>query len=359
MILLLLLLLLPPAGAARAASVAGAVVRSKEWVVRRGAKREEEFIGDVRYDAAGTHLSADWALYRQTSKDWQVKGNVFARREFADGDAVETRGETAWYDQASQAGRIAPAAGGRVTVLRTPSQGGPDHAEGDRLTWEGRSAGVLAGRARGWGPRGEFWAETARYERRPTGQTLTLDGARPVAHNFEGAADAALKADRIVASSPPRRVSAEGRALGWILLQSSATRTSDGADRCGPGGRAAGPGPDERVTALLAPPPSEPPGAEESRFLEAQAAAFSARACPWGPRLDFAADSALYEESPDRRLTLSGGRPVLRKIDADWSTALKADKIVAVASSRSVAAGGRVKGWMVFKDEKKLQERKK
>lgn len=356
MILPLLLLLAPPP--ARAASVAGAVVRSKEWVVRRGAKREEEFIGGVRYDAAGTHLSADWALYRQTSKDWQVKGNIFARKEFPDGDAVETRGESAWYDQASQAGRLEPAAGGRVTVLRTPAQGGADRAEGDHLSWEGQNAGVLSGRARGWGDRGEFWAETARYERRPAGQTLTLSGARPVAHNFEGTADAALKADRIVVSGPPRRVSAAGGAFGWIILQSTATQAA-GADRCGPGGRAAGPGPDERVSALLAPLPSEPPVAEGSRFLEAQAAAYSARACPWGPRLDFAADSAEYQESPDRRLTLSGGRPVLRKIDADWSTALKADAIVAYASSRRVSAAGRVKGWMVFKDEKKLQERKK
>jgi len=45
---------------------------ARNGIVRRGKTREEEFIGDVRYDAAGTKLSADWALYR--------KGRTIGRR---------------------------------------------------------------------------------------------------------------------------------------------------------------------------------------------------------------------------------------------------------------------------------------
>ena len=354
-----LLLLAAAARAQTAPSVAGSVVRSKEWVVRRGKKREEEFIGDVRYDAAGTVLTSDWALYRQEPDDWQARGHIAARRTFPEGDVLETRGETARYNQKTQAGTLEPTAGGRVPVLRTPPLGGTDHAEGDRLTWEGESAAVLSGRARGWGPRGEFWASAARLERGPSGKVLTLTGERPVAHNLAGTADAALKADKIVAFDAPRRCIATGRALGWIIAQSSSTDAAHpGAVRCGKGGRE-GPGPDERVSALLAFRPGDAPAEAERRFWEAESAAFDARACPWGPRIEFWADEADGEETPERRVTLSGGRPVVRKIDMDSSAALKADRIVAYAVSNRLEAAGRVRGWMTFKEEKKRDDKKR
>ena len=77
---------------------------------------------------------------------------------------------------------------------------------------------------------------------------------------------------------------------------------------------------------------------------------------PLETRDDFQSDRADYEQIPDRRVTLTGGRPVLRQIDVEngSSGALKADRIVALASSRRVEAEGRVKGWMVFKEEQEL-----
>jgi hypothetical protein len=39
--------------------------------------------------------------------------------------------------------------------------------------------------------------------------------------------------------------------------------------------------------------------------------------------------------------------------------ALKADRIVAVASTRRIEANGKVKGWLTFKDESKLTEKPK
>ena len=70
---LIFLLLAGAVRAETAGTAAGSIVRSKEWVVRRGKMREEEFIGDVRYDAAGTKLSSDWALYRQGPNDWSAR----------------------------------------------------------------------------------------------------------------------------------------------------------------------------------------------------------------------------------------------------------------------------------------------
>ncbi len=89
-------------------------------------------------------------------------------------------------------------------------------------------------------------------------------------------------------------------------------------------------------------------------------ASLSGRARVWGPRLQAWADTARYEP-PAKKLTLRGGRPVARKVDEDggWTTALKADEIDAIDSPRRLEARGKVKGWLVFKDEKKLTEKVK
>jgi hypothetical protein len=355
--LLLLLLLSGPASAQPSpAPAAGSVVRSKEWIVRRGKSKEEEFIGDVRYESAGTKLSSDWALYRQGPDDWQARGNIRARKEFDDGDVVETAGETATYNQTTQKGTLEPAKGGRIGLRRTSLLRAPDHGEGDRLSWEGERAFALSGRARGWGPRGEFWADSALYALAPT-RSLTLTGRRPLLHVHDDGADAALNADRIHDIEAPRRADADGHVLGWIITQSTVTRAGD-PPRCVRDSRDGSPGPDAGVTALLAPPDS---GARDDfKFWEAETKAFAARACPWGPRTEFWADQARYVETPDRRLTLDGGQAALRKTDVDdWSTALKADHFVATASPRRIEARGRVKGWLQFKDEKKYERASK
>jgi hypothetical protein len=359
---LAVLLVLSLAAGARAEDetatrVAGSVVRSKEWVVRRGKTREEEFVGDVRYDSAGTHFSSDWALYRQGPNEWSARGRIKARKDLPAGDVLETSGETAVYNETSLIGALEPARGGRIPLSRVPPEGGaPDRAEGDHLSWVGQTSGVLTGHARGWGPHGEFWADSARYDGGAAGRSLTLRGDRPVLHNFQGGDDAALKADRIVAFESPQRAVITGRAVGWVLtLSTSAPREGPVAERCGQGSRSVGPGPDARVSALLAPLESSRSAEEERRFWDAETAAFAARACPWGSRFDFWADRADYESTAEgRRVTLTGGRPVLRKIDEDSSGALKADRIVAIASTRRIQAEGRVKGWLVFKDEQEL-----
>lgn len=218
MILPLLLL----AAAARAESpvpTAGSVVRSKEWVVRRGEKREEEFVGDVHYDAAGTHLSADWALYRHAAKEWTARGRVRLRKELAGGDLIEAAGERARYDEKTQAGELLPAPDGLVSFARTPAGEEPDRGSGLRLDWEGDAAATLTGQARVWGPRLEVWADSARWTRED--RRLALRGGRPVLRKVdaEGGWTTALKADEVDATQDPRRIEARGQVKGWLKFK--------------------------------------------------------------------------------------------------------------------------------------------
>ena len=214
------LLLSSGARAQSSASVAGSVVRSKEWIVRRGKSREEEFVGDVRYESAGVKLAADWALFLQESRDWKARGNVVLRKDLENGDVITARGETARYSEATKAGTLEPAAGQRIPFTRAPADGTePDHGDGARLTWQGGDWAALSGRARVWGPRLQAWADTARYE--PPSKKLSLRGGRPVARKVdeEGGWTTALKADEIDAVDSPRRLEARGKVRGWLIFK--------------------------------------------------------------------------------------------------------------------------------------------
>lgn len=215
--LLALCLALAPAPA-RAAATAAGVVRSREWVVRRGEKREEEFVGDVRYESAGVKLTADWALYKHAEKFWRARGAVGLTRRLADGSLLEAHGERASFDEAGRGGALEPAAGGRVRFeRRPPDASAPDYGEGDRLTWTNEDEAILSGTARVFGPRAEAWADTARWRR--ASRRLTLTGGRPVLRKVEGEWTLAVKADEVSASESPRRVEARGTVRGWLRFK--------------------------------------------------------------------------------------------------------------------------------------------
>ncbi|HAZ09476.1 MAG TPA: hypothetical protein DCZ01_13390 [Elusimicrobia bacterium] len=220
MTLPLLLLAASCAGAQPPVAAAGSVVRSKEWVIRRGKKREEEFKGDVRYESAGARLDADWALYRHATRDWRARGGVRLRKTLKGGDEIEARGESARHDEKTQEGALDPAPGGRVDLVRTPLEGGPDRGEAGRLSWKGEETVTLSNGARVWGPRLELLADSARYERPE--RRLVLEGGRPVLRKVSGEWTTALKADRIVAAEVPRRVEAMGSVRGWLIFKDPA-----------------------------------------------------------------------------------------------------------------------------------------
>ena len=80
-------------------TTAGAVVRSKEWLVRRAPQREEEFVGDVSYHQGPSVLTADWALLRHALRLWKARGRVKLVQMLKSGDRVEVMGEKAEYSQ--------------------------------------------------------------------------------------------------------------------------------------------------------------------------------------------------------------------------------------------------------------------
>lgn len=210
-----LLLALAPLRAEAAAPTAAGVVRSREWVVRRGPNREEEFIGDVRYESAGSKLTADWALYQHATKLWKARGDIVVTRRLEDGTVLEARGERASFAEDGRGGVLEPAKGERVRFKRSPPDGSePDLGEGDRLTWTNVDAAVLSGDARVSGPRADAWADTATWHR-ATGD-IVLGGGRPVLRKKEGDWALAIKAEDVRASEEPRVVKAEGRVKGWL-----------------------------------------------------------------------------------------------------------------------------------------------
>ncbi len=208
---------------------AGSVVRSKEWIVRRGAFPEEEFRGDVRYATSRSLLIADWALYRHRDKVWTAKGNVNLRQKFLSGDVIDAQGDIARYDEISGVGRLEPRPARLVTFQHTPVDGSQrDQGEGQRLDWNADS-GTLTGRAHAWGPRLELWADRAYWER--SAQRLELRGGRPVLkkNDENGGWITALKADEVDATQSPRRIEARGRVVGWILFSDKLGRRKEPA----------------------------------------------------------------------------------------------------------------------------------
>ena len=212
------LLLALAAARAAAAPVAGALVESDDWINRRGAKREEEFVGNVRYSSGGMKLNADWALFDHGAKSWRARGSVVVRRKLEDGTSFEARGERATHEQSTGRGTLEPKAGEKVSFLRTPAEGGePDRGEAASARWEGEKQVTLGGGARVWGPRIEAAADTAAYDRGTS--RLRLTGGRPVLRKVEGEWTTALKADEVTAVDSPRRVEARGRVKGWLQFK--------------------------------------------------------------------------------------------------------------------------------------------
>jgi len=217
-ILALFALLCSSAAAEPAATpVAGSIVRSKEWVIRRGVKKEEEFVGNVRYESAGTRLTSDWALFKHADRTWQARGAVGLRRETADGTVFEASGQKAGHDEEFKRGFLEPAPGETVPFKRTPLGLEPDHGESGRVSWNGESQVTLSSGAKVWGPRLELAADEAIYEK--ADGRLTLNGGRPVLRKIEGEWTTALKADEVVATEVPRRIEARGRVKGWMIFK--------------------------------------------------------------------------------------------------------------------------------------------
>lgn len=74
----------------------------------------------------------------------------------------------------------------------------------------------------------------------------------------------------------------------------------------------------------------------------------------WGPRIEAWSDRADIDQvagSP-ASVRLTGGRPVLRKLEGEWIGAVKADEIWGLEPRRLKAFGG-VQGWILFSQRPK------
>lgn len=199
--------------------VAGGVVSSREWVVRRSPEKEEEFIGDVRYRTGQSQLKADWALYRHASQAWEIRGRVRIEHALESRDILHAEGEKAFFNQKTRQGELRGPSG--ASFRREPADGAPDYGKASVLRWEGRERADLTGGVHLWGPRLEAWSDKAGYE--AAAGRLTLEGGRPVLLKLEGFEDSgswvgAVKADKAQASTLEKRLEAAGRAVGWLRL---------------------------------------------------------------------------------------------------------------------------------------------
>ena len=198
--------------AQNAGPVAGGVVSSKEWKVHRGAQKEEEFSGNVRYRNEANTFSSDWALYQHASDIWNARGHVQAEHRMESGDLLQARGDKGYFNRKSESGNMTAKNG--VDFTRIAVKGGPDYGHSGRLEWEGREKISLIDHVRTWGPRMESWSDRADYS--DSAQQITLTGGRPVAHKIEGEWTGAVKGDVIKAWKLARRMQADGKTKGWI-----------------------------------------------------------------------------------------------------------------------------------------------
>lgn len=205
-----------------AAPVVGGLVKSDEWIVRRGESKEEEFRGNVRYKAGPTDIAADWALYRHATQSWKARGRVKALHALEDGSRLAAEGGEAAFGRESESGSLAGPDG--VKLKRFPQEDGePDRATAERLSWEGRERAVLQGRVLLNGPRLETASDKAVYTARE--QRLDLSGSRPVLLKHEGWAgpgddwNGAFQADGITGFKTSRRITAEGSVKGWAVMR--------------------------------------------------------------------------------------------------------------------------------------------
>ena len=194
--------------------VAGGVISSKEWKVRRAPQKEEEFIGAVRYRSAASLLRADWALYKHESHDWQAKGNVNIEHKLTSGDTLRGRGDEAFYNDKNRAGSML--ARRLVEFSRTPPSGDPDYGRAKSARWNDDHV-IVSEQVHLWGPRLKLWSSRADYDRRNS--ELTLSGGRPVLQKLEGSWTGAVKADKITAWDKSKKMAADGKTHGWIRFK--------------------------------------------------------------------------------------------------------------------------------------------
>jgi len=247
--------------------LSGAVVRSREYVVRRRKGRTlEEFRGDVYYRQEDREIRADQAEMDHGSGLWHASGNVRASKRLKDGSVVNVSGAKAEHDAAEDRGSLRGAGPESFVTYRYLSpasetasvsatladplppewtlreRGTAREAQWDKAASEARLIGdvhvagqdgeIWCGRA-AWNdatsaltlrdgahivrPDMESWSGQAVYHR-DTGKVFLAE-RRPVLTHDDAHARIAIQGDAIDADKGSERLDADGRVVGWVWLK--------------------------------------------------------------------------------------------------------------------------------------------
>jgi hypothetical protein len=237
----------------KAEKVAGSVVTSQEWQVKRGTNTVEYFTGDVHYHANKNEIYSDRARFDHNSQNWFLNGHVQATRKEDSGEFWQAFGEHGFYNQDNQTGWLRPDSKAKqVPMVRYPLIGLPDHATANWVRWMGESKTILIGSVHSKGPRLESWSDKTTILESPGLKTdcslrrVILTGSRPVARKFaqdQNDWQSAIKADILRTKDPhpskqesskddnpmfcgEDRFVALGHARGWIIFHNSKKKKS-------------------------------------------------------------------------------------------------------------------------------------
>jgi lipopolysaccharide export system protein LptA len=81
--------------------VLGGIVRSDQWVIKKNPPLEE-FIGNVSYKNPYYEIKADHAIFNRLTGVFFAEGNVWGKKQWADGSITEMFCHTAEYDRNAQ-----------------------------------------------------------------------------------------------------------------------------------------------------------------------------------------------------------------------------------------------------------------
>ncbi len=235
-----------PALKAYAEPVAGAVVTSSEWNVKRGKNTIEDFSGHVHYHSGANQIWSNWARFDHALQNWVFRGHVKARHIEESGTILKAYGDKGAYNQATQTGWLIPSPKQKqVLLIHEPLNRFPGRATANKISWVGTSKTTLTGRVHAQEAQMESWSDKAVILENPgkiTGCSLrrvTLSGHRPVAvKSRQDPKDwtGAVKADRLKTFEPylsnqessdssdicgESRYVALGHARGWIVFKNS------------------------------------------------------------------------------------------------------------------------------------------
>ncbi len=247
--LFLAALLFAPSLKSHAGPVAGAVVTSSEWDVKRGKDTIEDFSGNVHYHSGPNQIWSDWARFDHALQNWIFKGHVKALHVEESGTVLKAYGSKGSYNEATQKGWLLPSPKQKqVLLIHEPLNSFPGHATANKINWVGTAKTTLTGRVHAQEGQMESWSDKAVILESPAKQEgcslrrVTLSGNRPVAvKSRQDPKDwtGAVKADRLKTFEPhpsnqessdssdvcgENRYVAMGHARGWIVFKNSKKR---------------------------------------------------------------------------------------------------------------------------------------